>query len=169
MTDTTAKMPERIWAEPPFLSSGTGRYDIDRFESRTEYVLASTHTRAMEALAEAETLEAYLERQIEWSRRTFGPALRTKGVLDHIRKECSEVEANPHDLSEWVDLIILAVDGFWRHGGGPGDLMPALLAKQRKNMARSWPDWRTMSEDKAIEHDRSKDATLIATAKGEQP
>ncbi|MGQ3281264.1 dATP/dGTP pyrophosphohydrolase domain-containing protein [Shinella sp.] len=35
--------------------------------------------------------------------------------------------------------------------------LPALLAKQRKNMARSWPDWRTMSEDSAIEHDRSKE------------
>ena len=105
-----------------------------------------------------ETLETYFERQIGWSRETFGPALRTGGVIDHIRKELREIEANPHDLSEWVDVVILAMDGFWRHGGEASDLLPALLAKQRKNMSRTWPDWRTMSEDSAIEHDRSHDA-----------
>lgn len=103
------------------------------------------------------TLEEYFERQIDWSRETFGPALRTGGVLDHIRKELREIEADPHDLSEWVDVVILAMDGFWRHGGKASDLLRALLAKQRKNMARTWPDWRTMSENSAIEHDRSHD------------
>lgn len=103
-------------------------------------------------------LLAYYSRQIEWSRETFGPALRTKGVIDHIRKELTEIEREPHDLSEWIDVVILAMDGFWRHGGKAEDLMPALLAKQQKNMARVWPDWRTMSEDSAIEHDRSQDA-----------
>ncbi len=107
-----------------------------------------------------ETIQTYYERQIEWSRETFGPALRTKGVLDHIRKELGEIEQEPHDLSEWVDVVILAMDGFWRHGGKAADLLPALLAKQKKNMARTWPDWRTMGEDRAIEHDRSKDAAL---------
>jgi hypothetical protein len=107
---------------------------------------------------DAVTLETYYARQIEWSRDTFGPALRTKGAIDHIRKELAEIEADPHDLSEWVDVIILAMDGFWRHGGTAESLMPALLAKQAKNMARAWPDWRTMSEDRAIEHDRSGDA-----------
>lgn len=107
-----------------------------------------------------ETIQTYYERQIEWSRETFGPALRTKGVLDHIRKELGEIEQEPHDLSEWVDVVILAMDGFWRHGGNAADLLPALLAKQKKNMARTWPDWRAMSEDRAIEHDRSKDAAL---------
>lgn len=98
---------------------------------------------------------AYYRRQIEWSGRTFGPALRTKGIIDHIKKELREIEADPHDLSEWVDVIILAMDGFWRHGGTAEDLMPRLLAKQEKNFARNWPDWRTMPEDRAIEHDRS--------------
>lgn len=108
------------------------------------------------------TIEAYHHRQIDWSRQTFGPGKRTKGICDHIRKEADEAEAKPHDLSEWVDLMILAMDGFWRHGGEPEDLMPMLLAKQKKNMARTWPDWRTMSEDKAIEHDRSKEPPMTA-------
>lgn len=103
----------------------------------------------------AETIETYYARQIEWSRATFGPDKRTGGIIDHITKELREVAADPHDLSEWVDLIILAMDGFWRHGGTAEDLMPRLLAKQQKNMARKWPDWRTMSPERAIEHDRS--------------
>lgn len=103
----------------------------------------------------SETIEAYFARQIEWSRETFGPSLRTGGVVDHIRKELREIEVEPHDLSEWVDVIIVAMDGYWRHGGTVESLMPSLLAKQTKNMARAWPDWRTLSESAAIEHDRS--------------
>ncbi|OWZ93669.1 hypothetical protein B9J07_12820 [Sinorhizobium sp. LM21] len=114
--------------------------------------------------AAQDDLERYYERQIGWSRETFGPALRTGGIIDHIRKELREIEQEPHDLSEWVDVVILAMDGFWRHGGKAPDLFPALLAKQQKNMARVWPDWRTMSEDSAIEHDRSHDAALSRDA-----
>ena len=32
-----------------------------------------------------------------------------------------------------------------------------MTAKQVKNEARTWPDWRTADPNKAIEHDRSKD------------
>lgn len=122
---------------------------------------------AAEAVAEklrGASIETYYAKQVEWSRETFGPALRTKGIIDHIMKELREIAADPHDLSEWIDVVILAMDGFWRHGGKPEDLMPALLAKQAKNMARTWPDWRGMSEDAAIEHDRSKDDALTTEA-----
>lgn len=117
--------------------------------------------------AQAHDIEAYYARQIDWSRETFGPALRTKGIIDHIRKELLEIEEAPHDLSEWIDVIILAMDGFWRHGGTAESLMPALLAKQTKNVARAWPDWRTMSEDRAIEHDRSGDQPTAPPARGQ--
>lgn len=99
----------------------------------------------------------HLERQRTFSIKTFGPGRRTKGVLDHIRKELTEIEADPDDLNEWVDVIILAFDGAWRHGWEPGEIIDAIKAKQAKNEARTWPDWRTMSEDEAIEHDRSTD------------
>jgi hypothetical protein len=96
----------------------------------------------------------HLARQREWSRRTFGPSPRTLGVLDHIRKELKEIEANPTDVEEWVDVIILAFDGAWRAGWEPQQIIDAVQAKQEKNEARAWPDWRTMSEDRAIEHVR---------------
>lgn len=100
---------------------------------------------------------AHLRRQRDWSGKTFGPSKRTKGVLDHIRKELAEIEAKPDDLSEWIDVVILALDGAWRHGGSPQDIIDALEAKQRKNEARVWPDWRALPEDRAIEHDRSEE------------
>ena len=154
-------------------------------------------------------LAAHIIRQKEFSLNTFGPGRRTKGVCEHIRKEMKEIEADPKDIWEWVDVIILGFDGAWRSGlkldsivSGVKELKPgrdvmrmleravdaaengndygwidiinlgcrgaqnvgwpreaiwyAMLAKQIKNEARTWPDWRTQSEDHAIEHVRSE-------------
>jgi hypothetical protein len=102
-------------------------------------------------------LVGHLYRQRAFSERTFGPGERTAGVLDHIRKEIGEVEKNPHDVTEWIDIVLLALDGAWRHGFTPEEIASALASKQAKNEARKWPDWRTVAPGKAIEHDRSDD------------
>ena len=88
-------------------------------------------------------LVSHLQRQREWSEKTFGPGPRVQGLTDHIKKELVEVEKNPTDLSEWIDLIILASDGAWRAGFSPHEIAEALNAKMEKNMRRVWPDWRT--------------------------
>lgn len=98
--------------------------------------------------------EAHLHRQKEWSERTFGPGSRAIGVVDHIRKELREVEADPSDVTEWIDVVILALDGAWRAGYSPQEIIAALTEKQRLNELRAWPDWRKMSPDQAIEHER---------------
>jgi hypothetical protein len=100
-------------------------------------------------------LETHLFRQREFSQKTFGPGARTAGVIDHIRSELLEIEHAPHDESEWIDVVILAFDGALRMGITPQKLVAALEAKQAKNEARTWPDWRTQPADKRIEHDRS--------------
>lgn len=115
--------------------------------------------------ADAFDLRSHLERQREWSCKTFGPGARTQGVLDHIRKELLEIELQPTDLSEWIDVVILALDGAWRAGGQPSEIIAALVAKQAKNESRKWPDWRTADPGKAIEHDRSQDSAIAALAK----
>ncbi len=97
----------------------------------------------------------HLAHQREWSLRTFGPGQRILGVLDHIRSELKEIEDDPTDLKEWVDVIILAFDGAWRAGWEPQQIIDAIKAKQLRNEARTWPDWRTQSADQRIEHDRS--------------
>jgi hypothetical protein len=97
----------------------------------------------------------YLAHQRSWSEETFGPGPRLLGVLDHIRKELIEIEADPTDLGEWVDVIILGFDGAWRAGWEPQEIIHAIQMKQAKNETRTWPDWRTVNTDFAIEHDRT--------------
>ncbi len=97
---------------------------------------------------------AHLCRQREFSLNTFGPGARTNGVLDHIAKELDEIRAEPQDISEWVDVIILAFDGAWRAGWEPQQILDAIVAKQSRNEQREWPDWRTADPEKAIEHVR---------------
>lgn len=98
-------------------------------------------------------LETYLERQREWSRKVFGSGKRTLGLLQHIEKEIVEVKQNPEDVMEWVDIIILALDGAWRAGYTPEQVAEALSKKQAINFARTWPN--PVSEDMAVEHTRS--------------
>lgn len=109
-------------------------------------------------------LTAHLRRQRTWSDLTFGPGERTAGVIDHIRKELLEVEAAPYDTSEWIDVAILAFDGAMRAGATPEQVVAALKAKQDRNEGRTWPDWRTMPKDQAIEHDRSGEVHADGTA-----
>lgn len=99
---------------------------------------------------------SHLRRQRRWSKKTFGPGVRTQGVIEHIRKELIEIEQNPKDTEEWIDVVILALDGAWRTGALPQEIIAVLAAKQHKNENRRWPDWRESSEEHAIEHIREE-------------
>lgn len=103
-------------------------------------------------------LVAHLVRQREFSEQTFGPGPRSASVIDHIRKELLEIEQDPRALDEWVDVVLLALDGAWRAGYEPREIAAEIAAKQAKNEARTWPDWRSQSPDRAIEHDRAATA-----------
>ena len=96
-------------------------------------------------------LATHLCHQKQWSEKTFGPGERTVGIIDHIRKELVEIEAKPTDLSEWIDVMILGLDGALRMGFTPEQIVAGLIAKQAKNEARTWPDWHTAETGKAIE------------------
>lgn len=110
-------------------------------------------------------LAQHLIRQMAFSHATFGPGTRTSGVADHIRKELIEVLDANGEAAEWVDVVILALDGLTRqlaYCSGPRK-DPALVAalacnmiegKQSRNEARDWPDWRGAPQDRAIEHVR---------------
>ena len=120
---------------------------------------AAAERDALAAKLDAAIDVAHLDRQQAWSAETFGPAevRGHRGVLDHIRKELVEIEAEPGDVTEWADLIILAFNGAWRSGHSPADTIAAIKAKQERNEARTWPDWRTADPNKAIEHIRALD------------
>ena len=112
-------------------------------------------------------LKHHLIRQMAWSHATFGPGKRNQGVIDHIRKELVEVEQSDYSDEEWVDVVILALDGLTRNlaysfGDGsrrdPNDVAQIAINmiehKQSINEGRVWPDWRVADKDKAIEHVR---------------
>ena len=79
----------------------------------------------------------FIVRQKQWSEKTFGPGLRTEGILKHIESEISEVRENPTDPMEWIDIAILALDGAWRCAGARG-AFNALLDKQKINFGREY-------------------------------
>lgn len=109
-------------------------------------------------------LQKHLVRQMVFSRATFGPGARTKGVIDHIRKELVEVEESDGAAAEWNDVAILALDGLTRSVWAANPQSTAdeiasivcrgLVGKQGKNELRNWPDWRSAPLDRAIEHVR---------------
>lgn len=117
----------------------------------------------------------HLERQRSWSREMFGPATRQAGVIDHIGKELVEIREAWADgegigstelLEEWVDVVILALDGAWRAGFEPQEILDALAAKQARNESRTWPDWRESDGTTAIEHVRTsthRNAEMLRT------
>jgi hypothetical protein len=96
----------------------------------------------------------YLRRQQLFSERTFGPGNRAIGICDHIKKELVEVQEAPWDLKEWIDVVTLALDGAWRSGASPEQIVAQLDATLIRNEGRDWPDWRTANPDQAIEHKR---------------
>lgn len=102
-------------------------------------------------------LVVYLRDQEAWSLETFGPGERTHGILTHIAQEMSEVAEHPDDVSEWIDIVILAFDGALRMGFNPELIGEALRLKLEKNMAREWPDWRQFTDGEAINHVRRND------------
>jgi hypothetical protein len=97
-------------------------------------------------------LEWWIKKQIKFSEATFGGGKRTVGICKHIRKELDEIEKNPTDLLEWIDIAILAFDGAWRAGYTPEQIVAALHEKQRQNIARKWQA--NNGEDELIEHVR---------------
>jgi len=165
----TKEVDEKVF---PLLEAGIARSEIARQVGISERNVQDSLNRFIGEQRKTEELQAakpvvafdmreHLQRQREWSEKTFGPGPRTGGIIDHITKELVEIEADPGDVKEWLDVVVLALDGAWRAGATPDQIIDLLVAKQDRNEKRVWPDWRTMSPDKAIEHDRSHDAQQI--------
>jgi hypothetical protein len=94
----------------------------------------------------------HMHRHIDFSLETFGPGGRVEGILEHIEEEMEEVRETPEEIEEWIDLVMLALDGAQRQGYSPVQIATALYQKQKKNEERDWPDWREMRQDEAIGH-----------------
>jgi hypothetical protein len=102
-------------------------------------------------------LKFYLVRQRLWFLKIFGPGRRDAGLIKHIKKELDEIKASPGDLEEWIDVVILALEGAIRNAEAVSDrpvddVVDCLLMKQEKNINREWPDWKAMDPSQPIEH-----------------
>jgi len=101
----------------------------------------------------------YVQRHTEWSLKTFGPrslwAQDTERLCRHIEKEVHEIRQRPLDCEEWIDVIILAIDGAFRSGHSPAEIALTLRQKQDKNIQRTW----IIPEDPTvpIEHNRMEE------------
>ena len=76
-----------------------------------------------------------------WSEETFGTrAVRGPiGPLKHLRKEAKEAIAEPGDIKEYADCIILIIDACWRAGFTPSQMEAAVNRKVTENKLRSYP------------------------------
>lgn len=105
-------------------------------------------------------LKHHLLRQMAFSRGAFGPGECRERVLNHITKEITEIREGDGDAAEWVDVVILGLDGLTRkllsEGLAPNSAaqlaVEMIVEKQGRNEQRTWPDWRTTPDDKPIEH-----------------
>ncbi len=75
-----------------------------------------------------------------WSSETFGSdAVRgPEAPLAHLRKEIDEVLADPTDIEEWADVLLLVLDGISRAGYSTDAVEHAAWAKLDKNRKRKW-------------------------------
>lgn len=82
--------------------------------------------------------EKFINQKLLWSIKTFGIDLSPHGIVDHIRRELLEIVAQPHDLKEWVDVILIALDGASRAGFTGAEIVRAMVEKMEVNRARRW-------------------------------
>lgn len=105
-------------------------------------------------------LATLFTRQFEWSLNTFGGDYRTAGLIAHLRKELLEIEADPTDAVEWIDVALLALDGAWRCQKITGARVAQLMVeKMAKNRARKWS---VAKGDEPSEHVRDDQAPADA-------
>lgn len=90
----------------------------------------------------------------DWSQRTFGidSERGPVGVLKHLKKEADEAIADPKDLKEYADCLILILDASRRAGFEMEQLFEAALEKIELNKIRTYPK---PVGDEVSEHDRS--------------
>ena len=80
----------------------------------------------------------FVARHAEWTEATFGPGLRTKGITNHIRKELIEIENEPTKLEEWIDVILLALDGARRTGANGSAILDEIERKHALVKTRTY-------------------------------
>lgn len=86
-----------------------------------------------------------------WQDKQF-PEGTQSGALNHLKKECKELERNPDDIEEWADALFMVIQGGRKAAGGSLEhFMQEVNYKLLKNMSRQWGE---MAPDGTVEHVR---------------
>jgi hypothetical protein len=79
--------------------------------------------------------------EAKWSQQTFGDdSIRGPiGPLKHLIAEAQEAMANPQDVTEFADCLMLVFDAARRAGFTYRQLKRAARRKLERNKRREWP------------------------------
>jgi hypothetical protein len=72
-----------------------------------------------------------------FTEKTF-PGATAKSKALHLAEEAHEAAADPGDVIEWADCLILLLDGARRSGFSTDDLFAAVQRKMEINKKRTW-------------------------------
>lgn len=92
-----------------------------------------------------------------WGARTF-PAATLGAALAHLRRELSEIEADPADPVEWADAIILLLHASLRFGGMEWERIVA--AAREKFVINQQRQWGEPDAEGVVEHVRESGTVL---------
>lgn len=74
------------------------------------------------------------------------------GALNHLKKECKELDKNPDDVEEWADAFFMVLQGGRK--AADGNLATFLRAVDKKLWKNKQRVWGKMAEDGTVEHVR---------------
>lgn len=103
----------------------------------------------IERLRARDLIAELRDHHIPWSLQTFGGSGRVNGITKHIEKELAEIRLDPTDVTEWIDVVILALDGAWRAGHSAEQVIDALFSKLSVIRGRTYP---MPTDDEPSEH-----------------
>ena len=99
---------------------------------------------------------SFVLRHKNWADKTFGINRGVLGRIKHIEKELIELKNNPNGPEEWIDILMLTLDGLGLIGLSPENILEELYSKLEKCKNRKWPDWKSADPNKPIEHIREE-------------
>ncbi len=89
-----------------------------------------------------------------WSDATFGYGRSPDGCIAHLAAEVQELRAQPHDLTEYADCMLLLLDAARLAGHTSADLISGCFTKLEICKARKWGK---PNAEGVVEHIRDDD------------
>jgi len=111
---------------------------------------------------EIKTFTDLVNRQRTWSTTQFGESVDLPRILNHITEATGDVEKEPARLHNWIDIVLLAMDGAWRAGHSPKEVVQAIQDVQVRNIMRDWQNPGDLPIGEPIKHIRSQAERITA-------